>query len=310
MRTVAVVDIGSNSIKILVAGRDTEGKLVAVKSETLEARISAGISQATPQLSHDGMARGLTAIQTLLAAAAPLAPERVIMVATSAVRDARNGAEFTDLVRRETGCELRILTGKEEANAIGLGLTCDPALTDFQNFYVFDLGGGSLECLAFEDRRIVQTFSLQLGCVRLTEKFAPDPTAPLPVDCTNQIMTYVKSVLALSSFRFDLPLATAIATGGTAATVRAIHAARRGLSVEKSSSLITVRQLHDLLSQLVALPLEKRRQFPGLSPDRADVFHAALATLLAVAEAGKLTSFRHSFYNLRYGLAAAALDNL
>ncbi len=310
MRTVAIVDIGSNSIKVLVAGRDPAGRLVTAKSKSIDARISAGISQSTPRLSDEGMDRGLAAIHELLAEAAPHSPERAVMVATSAVRDAANGRDFTDRIRRETGCDVRILSGAEEAGAIGLGLTCDPALADLQNFYVFDLGGGSLECLAFDQRHVAQGVSLQLGCVRLTEKFVPDAAAPFSIESRAQLMAHVKSTLASGGFRFDLPLATSIATGGTAVAVRAIQAARRNKSLDDVSSLITIRQLNDLLDQVAALPLEKRKLIPGLPAARADVFPAALATLIAVADAGGITSFRHSFYNLRYGLALQALNNL
>jgi exopolyphosphatase/guanosine-5'-triphosphate,3'-diphosphate pyrophosphatase len=168
--SVAIIDIGSNSIKVLVAARDAAGIVQALKSQTVEARISAGISQAEPRLSEDGMARGLAAIQDLLATAAPFSPAKTILVATSAVRDAVNGPDFRARVQAATGHEIRILTGDEEANGIGRGLTSDPALVDLQDFYVFDLGGGSLECLLFRERAITQAVSLQLGCVRLTER--------------------------------------------------------------------------------------------------------------------------------------------
>ena len=143
MPRVAVLDIGSNSIKILVAERDAGEPPVALWQQAIDARISMGISAALPQLTEDGMARGLEAIKELLAAAAPHAPERAVLVATSAVRDAGNGAEFSRRVSQATGFDLRILSGEEEANAIGRGLTCDPALADLQDFYLFDLGGGA-----------------------------------------------------------------------------------------------------------------------------------------------------------------------
>ncbi|MFI5337122.1 MAG: Ppx/GppA phosphatase family protein, partial [Opitutales bacterium] len=212
---VAVLDIGSNSIKVLVAARAPTGGLDTLFSESLDVRISAGISAAQPRLSEDGMARGLAAIQKLLALAAPYSPTRAVMVATSAVRDAANGPDFRARVSAATGFEIRILTGPEEAQAIGRGLTSDPALTDLQDFYVFDLGGGSLECLAFRDRKMEQVQSLQLGCVRLTEGFVADPAAPLPAETRHRIQEHVRQTLASAGFRFDLKYAAAVATGGT-----------------------------------------------------------------------------------------------
>src|SRR6185369_16463559 len=126
------------------------------------------------------MTRGIEAIRALLGDATEFSREKIVLVATSAVRDAQNGADFRARVRAATGHEIRILSGDEEANLIGRGLTSDPALRDLRDFYVFDLGGGSLECLAFRDRRVEQAVSLQLGCVRLTEKFVADPAQPFP----------------------------------------------------------------------------------------------------------------------------------
>ena len=308
-RPVAVIDIGSNSIKSLVATRGAAGSVQPLHTETVEARISAGISRAQPRLSAEGIARGVAAVRQLLAGASRFAPEKTVLVATSAVRDAANGAEFREQVRAATGEVIRILSGDEEADLIGRGLTCDPALRALRDFYVFDLGGGSLECLAFRERRIVQAASLQLGCVRLTEKFVSDPAAPLPAAAAAAIEQHTQAELARSGFRFALPeSAAAVGAGGTVSTVRAILGALEGKPFAATDPNVTVAQLTKLLTWLGALPLKERQQVAGLPTARADVFPAALATLLAIAQAGNLTAFRNSLYNLRYGLADETLS--
>jgi len=302
---VAVIDIGSNSIKSLVAVRPIAGGGVhSLHAQTIEARISAGINAAPPQLSGTGMARGVDAVRDLLAEAAAFSPQQTVLVATSAVRDARNGAEFRHRVQAATGHPIRLLGGGEEAALIGRGLTCDPALAARRDFYVFDLGGGSMECLAFRDRRVVAAVSLQLGCVRLTEKFIASPEAPVPPAAIAAIAGHTRAELARAAFRFALPeTAPAIGTGGTVATARAIFGFAAGKGFEASSPFVPIEQLRSLLAQLGALPIEERRQVPGLKSGRADVFPAALATLVAVAEAGRFAGFQHSVYNLRFGLA-------
>jgi exopolyphosphatase/guanosine-5'-triphosphate,3'-diphosphate pyrophosphatase len=120
---VAVIDIGSNSIKVLVADRAADGALVALKYKTLDARISAGISRENPVLSPEGIERGVSAVTELVQDAAAFQPARLALVATSAVRDARNGAEFVSAILRATGHQVRVLEGEEEANLIGRGLT-------------------------------------------------------------------------------------------------------------------------------------------------------------------------------------------
>ena len=306
---VAVLDIGSNSIKILVATRGAQGALEAIFTETVDARISAGISRTEPVLSEEGMQRGLAAIQKLLAGAAQFAPERAVLVATSAVRDARNGPEFRARVARATGFEIRILSGDEEANAIGRGLTEDPALADLQDFHVFDLGGGSLECLTFDKRKVRQALSLQLGCVRLTERFVADIDAPIPAQVLQAVADHTRAELSRAGCRFDLVGAEGVATGGTVTTVRAITGAKLGQTVQQTAPLVTAPRLRKLMAELAALPLEDRKRVPGLPAARADVMPVALATLVAVADAAGLQTLRHSFYNLRYGLAAELLQS-
>lgn len=306
---VAVVDIGSNSIKVLVARRRADGSYESLKNKTLDARISAGISRATPHLSEEGMSRGLAAITELLAMAAPFAPARTVLVATSAVRDAANGDDFRARVLAATGHSVRLLSGDEEANFIGRGLTCDPALSHLSDFYVCDLGGGSLECLSFRKRRITQALSLRLGCVRLTEKFIHDPANPLDSDAALGIALHVKQELKNSGFRFDLPDgAEAVFTGGTVTSIRLIKGARHGVGLEDTPATVPVVTLSALIDELAPLTLDERLAIPGMPAGRADVFPAALVTLLAVTESAGLSRFHHSLYNLRWGIAADLLD--
>jgi exopolyphosphatase/guanosine-5'-triphosphate,3'-diphosphate pyrophosphatase len=305
--SVAVIDIGSNSIKLLVAARNPDGNLTALKTRTIDARISAGISRAIPQLGEEGMRRGVDAIRSLLADAAPFSPDRWVLVATSAVRDAQNGNEFRERVRAATGHAIRILSGDEEANLIGRGLTCDPALASLRDFYVFDLGGGSLECLRFADREIQQAVSLQLGCVRMTERFITNASAPLVQSEGAALALHVRDELKRSGFRCPLATTAAVFTGGTVTTVRAIKGALHGVAMEDTPATIATDSLAHLLDELAPLSLEQRKAMPGLPPARADVFPAALITLLSVADYAQIASFHHSLYNLRWGLAAEAL---
>jgi len=307
---VAVIDIGSNSIKVLVAARNETGVVTALKSKTIDARISAGISQAKPELSEEGMVRGLAAIQQLLADAAPFSPIRTVLVATSAVRDAGNGGEFRARVRAATGHDIRILSGDEEANLIGRGLTCDPALADLKDFYVFDLGGGSLECLLFRERRIAQAMSLQLGCVRLTEKFIKDASAPLDQAEASALARHVQDELKRSGFRFPIVAPAAVFAGGSMSTVRAIKGARHGLTLEDTPAVIGTDTLAELVDEIAPMTLEERKAVPGLPAARADVFPAALVTIMTVADYAHIERFHHSLHNLRWGLAAEALEQL
>jgi exopolyphosphatase/guanosine-5'-triphosphate,3'-diphosphate pyrophosphatase len=307
---VAVIDIGSNSIKVLVVARAPTGQYRALKNRTLDARIGAGISEDKPKLSEEGMTRGLGAVRELVSEVAEFGVRRTILVATSAVRDASNGPAFCQRVKTATKQDIRILTGKEEANYIGRGLTCDPELEELQDFYVFDLGGGSLECLSFKNRKVDQAISLQLGCVRLTEKFLKDPGAPLVQTELAALAAHATAELKQSGFKFAETAPGAVFTGGSMTAIRAIIGAQQQQKMEDAEAVIGTDTIGGLLDYMAPMTLDQRKAIPGLPAARADVFPAAIVTMLAVANLGKIAAFHHSLYNLRWGLAAEALDQI
>ncbi|HMD61669.1 MAG TPA: phosphatase [Opitutaceae bacterium] len=305
---VAVVDVGSNSIKSLVASRTPEGRLVEVGSRTLDVRMGSGIGSDRPRLSRDAIERGVAAVENLASEARGLGAGRIIAVATSAVRDAANGKEFLDEARSATGLDIRVLTGPEEAALIGRGLATDPALGELLDFHVYDLGGGSLECLSFRNRAVERAVSLPLGCVRLTERFVPRPSAPFAEEVARAIGGHVRDVLRASDFELPVPQGFAVVgTGGTLTAVRAIVAARSGAPFEEASPLVGVPLLREVLASVGPMGLAERRRVPGLPPARADVFPAALAVFLALADLGAIQAFHHSLRNLRWGVAAESL---
>ena len=305
-RTAAVIDVGSNTIKLLVARR-SPGGIESIHARTLEARLGAGLGRNRPRLAPDSRARGLDAVRSLAAEARAHGAGDTAVVATSAVRDAENGPEFAAAVAGATGLPLRILSGDEEARLIGRGLRCDPALAG--DLALFDLGGGSLEVLEFRGAEVPRALSLPLGCVRLTERFVPAPSLPLAEAARAAIARHATAVAVEAGLRRDafrgLPVA---ATGGTVSTARAMRAAAEGIRLDDSSPEIPVAFLRDLLDRVAPLSLAGRQALPGLSAARADVFPAALATLIAMAELTGTGAFRHSWYSLRHGVAAELLE--
>lgn len=307
--TAAVVDIGSNSIKLLVARLDAVGgALLPLFQRTEETRIGTGITGNPPRLRDDAMDRAVTSIRLLLADAAAHGASATRIVATSAVRDAVNRHVFVDRLRDATGHTLQVLTGDEEAAGIGRGIACDPALAGVREFYLFDLGGGSLEMLDLQGGAVRQLASLQLGCVRVTESCIPDPKGVLTAEEIECVRRHVRAGISASGFRFDLAApVTAVVTGGTATTFRAVEAAISGRPFNATSPVIPVTALNDLGLRLATLTLEERCTIPGVPPSRADVFPAALLTLVEVAGFARAAEFRHSFFNLRFGIAAEML---
>lgn len=302
--SVAIIDIGSNSIKLLVVRRMLKGRLHGLYSRTLDVRISAGISRTPPRLSEEGMAAGVAAVCSLKEDIRPFRSVATRIVATSAVRDAVNGADFCSRIKSATGLEVAVLSGNEEATLVGRGLLTDPAVASFRDFYLFDLGGGSLECLCFRERTVTQSLSLPLGCVRLTEKHVDDTRAPFGAREHAAVVDNVVSTLRSSSFAFDLGEgADALFIGGTMTTARFMLAANAGIPPDSAPTQIPVSDLRSLYTRVASLALQERKRLPALRPERADVLPAALLTTLTVADLGSIQVFHTSSHNLRWGIA-------
>jgi exopolyphosphatase/guanosine-5'-triphosphate,3'-diphosphate pyrophosphatase len=306
---VAVIDVGSNSIKLLVAKLGaTASNVETIFAETIETRISSGISHALPSLSEDAMSAGCKTITELVRLAQGYQPKAVRIVATSAVRDATNSIQFIELVNEATGLEIQTLSGQEEATYIGKGLGCDPQISGTKNFIQMDIGGGSLELIRFNQGKIEQALSLQLGAVRLTEQFIADRDAAISAETEAIISEHVRKLLVGSHFNFGPSTAPLIVTGGAFTITRAVLAAQVDQTIEERSPVLHKTEITRLKSTLMHLPLHERMAVPHLPATRADIIPAALITIDTVLDFAACDTVTHSFYNLRYGIAAELLS--
>lgn len=304
---VAVIDVGSNSIKLLVAAAGANLAVAPIFTETIETRISGGISRDLPELSDQAIEDGCKTVVELVRLAREYAPQAIEIVATSAVRDALNGQDFIDCVADKTGIVMRMLSGTEEATYIGQGLSCDPQLAGAQDYIQVDLGGGSLELIRFKNAQIEQALSLRLGAVRLSERFVSDREAPISMNIEIAIHAFVQAELAQSDFKFSPSKDVLVATGGAFVVSRAILAAQRGQRIDQHHPVLKIEELEALKQQLCALPLHERMAVPHLPASRADIIPSALITILALLKHAGRKSLTHSFYNLRYGIVAELL---
>jgi len=305
---VAVVDIGSNSIKLLVAGACEP---VQVLHQAIrETRLAVGMATAQPpRLQETALQAGVESVASLLEEAQPFAPQQVRVVATSAVRDAANRDAFARRILEATGQRLEVLSGVEEARLIAKGISTDPAIRSCRNFSVVDLGGGSLECIRWCGGEVTAAVSLNLGAVRLAERFHPVIEEPLGEKAAFNIRATVQEAIRGSGFHFGHgePL---IGTGGSLNVGRLLLAEKLGRKVRETSPNVTVNQLQSLYADLAQMNLASRKAIPGMPPERADIYPTALVTLLAIAELAGAACFLHSFRNLRFGVVADAMKEL
>ena len=280
----AVIDIGTNTVKLLVADV-RQGQLVVIGSKDRTTRLGEGVNK-SGRLLPAAIARTIQAVNEFQAEARALGATDVIVLTTSAVRDAVNRDEFFDQVRRVCGLEVKLISGDREAELIFRAVSSDPEWSGVP-MLVVDVGGGSAEFIQGRDGMMELLQSLPLGALRLTEKF---DEGKFPELCED-----LRATLGPALARYDVKGHQLIGTGGTITTLARIE---RGADDHVT---ISRGKLAALVQRLEAMPLTKRKKVPGLPPERADIIVAGGAVFLVameVLDAGELTV---SVRNLRYG---------
>jgi exopolyphosphatase/guanosine-5'-triphosphate,3'-diphosphate pyrophosphatase len=295
MKRVAVVDIGSNSTRLLIADVDETGA-TQLERRTNVTRLADGVDQ-TRRLSDEAMARVERTLADYRKLIDAHAAEVTVGLMTSAVRDAANGDEFLARVRDVYGIEARVLPGDEEARLTFLGATA--ARQDAEHVAVVDIGGGSTEIVTGAGFSV----SLQLGVVRFTERHLHhDPPEPAELQ---RLTAAVREVLdAVLPARQEVQ--TLIAVAGTATSAAAIvHDVEPYDPNRVHGSRVTAGDLEELLARLAILSNAERRAVRGLHPDRAPTIVAGIVILLETVRAFGLDEVEISEHDI---LVGAALD--
>jgi exopolyphosphatase/guanosine-5'-triphosphate,3'-diphosphate pyrophosphatase len=303
MRRIAVIDIGSNSIKCLVALERKGGGLASVYENTLPVRISAGISAESPRLGITAMSAGAEAVAQLVSECGRVAGiEEIIIVATSAVRDAANAEDFIQGVYTQTGLTIRVLSGDEEAELIGRGVIEDPIVVgQYDHFTVADLGGGSLELIAVDAGKAIAQASLPLGAVRLTEKYLPNPKQAIDPDTNTALEDHIRGALEECGFPLGAPI---IGTGGMVTVWRSMEAQAQGVTLPELSPVLSQSSLHGWIYRLQQMSWSERLNVPGLPASRADIVVPGMIVIDQILQLAGAKELTHSRFNLRYGVAA------
>lgn len=271
----AAIDVGTNSVLLLVAERDPLGRLVAVDEALEMTRLGEGVDR-TGRLGERALRETVAAVERFAARARALGAEGLAVVATSAARDASNGADFLAAIRKATGVDAEILSGEEEA-----ALTFRSAFADFGPGPVvaLDIGGGSTEVIFGRGAEVGFSRSFDLGAVRLTERcIRSDPPGPEELRCVEQTVTE-----AFREVPAPEPGAVLVGLAGTVTTLCAIHLGLERYDARRvHGARLTLDEVRALEKRLSALPLEERMRLPGLPPRRADVIVAG-AMLLRIA---------------------------
>lgn len=307
---VAVIDVGSNTIKSLVASLDEKGEIQVLNQNTEETRLGKHLANPNQrEMSDQVIQAGCHSIEILLKECESFQPSAIRIIATSAIRDAKNGDQFAREVEHKTGIKVEVISGEEEARLIGKGIAADPAVPSQNRFLAIDLGGGSMEVLEYDGQKekVNQACSLKVGAVRLKEMFITDSSAVLKDKEKEQIKEYGREQLNASGLEFGNDSIHLIGAGGAITITRAILAEKEGKTLEGFSRELTKNQCETLFEELASKTLEERLLIPELPSKRADILPVALLVLLETMRWCGKEKLIHSFYNLRYGVVSEML---
>ena len=274
MTRVAAIDCGTNSIRLLVA--DVEGRDKADVERVMRiVRLGEGVDR-SGELSPQALQRTGAALEEYAAICRRLGVERTRMVATSATRDARNGKEFVQLVETALHLTPEIIGGAEEADLSFRGAT--EGLTEDAPYLVIDIGGGSTE-LALGTAEVDAAYSMDIGCVRLTERHLTDdpPTDAQVRAAVEDIRAAVEQALAV------VPAGTARTAIGLAGSVTTVAAIAHGLAAYEPElihhSRLSLDDAELVTEQLLSMTREQRRTLAVMHPGRVDVIGAGALVL-------------------------------
>jgi exopolyphosphatase / guanosine-5'-triphosphate,3'-diphosphate pyrophosphatase len=298
----AAIDIGSNSIKLVVVDA-MDGESFAVLARKREIVRLGHETLLKGYISREAIRRAAKCINRLLSVANARGAESIVAIATASVREAVNSTRFVEKMEKKTGVRVAVLSGTEEARLIGLAASQGCSNRGVATLNI-DIGGGSTEISVFRKGRPLTLLSMKLGAVGLTERFlTSDPPHKEQLDqLRDEIRTaLVKPSRELREHRWD-------AATGTSGTILAVNAALRRQSAkgngktDRRGSVINLKDLTKLNGMLSVMNTGQRRSFAGLSIRRAEIIVAGAKVLEETMRALGIESLRTCDWSLREGV--------
>jgi len=300
MPTFAAIDIGSNSVRLKIS-RLQAGRLKEIHEDREVTRLGEGVFSGA-LLSPAAMSQTVQVLRRFNRAVQECGTDKVKVVATAALRDARNSRAFVEWVRSTTGWTIEIVSGLEEARLIHLGIISAGRL-GAHSVLLLDLGGGSCEVTLSRDGQLRETVSLPLGAVRLTGEFLKhDPPRKSELE---RLQKFVAREIARVQARIKAArVGAVIATSGTAAALVNVSSHLARPKRRRPATYATREMIRRIATQISRQPLEQRRKFPGIGPRRAEIICAGAVVYAELLERCHLAGFRYSALGLRDGILA------
>jgi exopolyphosphatase/guanosine-5'-triphosphate,3'-diphosphate pyrophosphatase len=301
VKRVATLDIGTNSVRLLVVDLDGDGGMTVSLRRGEVTRLGEGLER-SGEISAEARDRTAAVVARFADEARKCGASDIVVGATGALRSASNGASVAENLSRITNLRIRILSGEEEARLVFGAVSC-PAGKDTSQCVVLDIGGGSTEIISGSSGRVGKWNSIEIGCVRLTERaIFHDPPLEEELDKAQH-----EVVGALQAVGLPEPGSHLHCVGGTVTTFAGIDMKLANYHPGKiEGAKMSLEGAERIERELSVLSLEDRLKVPGISPGRADIIVAGGLILCVALKHLGFKEFLVSTKGLRYGLLELA----
>lgn len=301
MSYLAVIDLGSNSTRMVVEELQADGNFIELRRRKLDTRLAEGMAENDGELTDAAMTRVVNALLEFQQDYMMFDDVTVVGIATAAVREAENQAVFLDKVFRAVGVEIRVLTGDQEAYYDYLGAASALDITDA---WLLDTGGASVELVGIEDRMATNMMSLPFGAVNLSEKFKLNVAGVVSPDSIEKAAKYVNTQYAKLPWLDDTVTLPIILLGGANRSLARLDRVKHGLPADSDfhgyemSTSAVVETYH----KLTTMTKDEREELLDLEANRADIIVSGLLPLIELIKRTGASKVIFSASGVREGL--------
>ena len=304
---LASIDIGTNTVLMLIADIQRDGSLEVVRDEHFIGRLGKGVDE-HGIIQKETFHRVYDILFQLKYIADSVGVHYLSACGTSALRDAKNRQEFIDFIKEKIALDIQILTGIEEAELTYLGAVSEYLpVAGSENFAVLDIGGGSTEIVIGSGARVTSSVSIDIGSVRLTERILKNnPPSSIALENAVQfVRDHLQNISPLP------PATTIIGVAGTLTTLAALDLRIPQFDRNLVNRHVLTRETIDrIFQELRPLTLDQLRRYPQIHPSRADILLAGITILRETLRTVKLPKIIVSDRGLRYGILMKTAQTL
>ena len=304
---LAAIDVGSNSIRLVVAEAQLGGRYRILDEERETTRLGRSLT-ATGRLGDESIEDSLATLRRFKSIAEGMGVESVRAIATCAVREADNGADFCQRVHEQLGLSVEVISAEKEAHLAFQSVRRRHDLSG-KNTLLADIGGGSTEIILATGELVEAIYATKLGAVRLSEKFGGGQS--LAGDDYRRLLKWIDKELKRGTVKPVVPVHTLIGSGGTFTNLANMTLAAKGLSLLPAAGYRLARaDVRHLVDRLRKMSSKQRRDVPGLNPDRVDIIVPGLAIIDRIMRRFKVNVLQVHPYGVRDGLLLTMIEQM